>query len=51
MNQNALQSILASEVQAILAKGVAISIDVININDIYFASVKIFETHARIEGQ
>ena len=51
MSDNDLPAILASEVQAILAKGVPISIDVINCDEVYLATITVFETHARTDGQ
>ena len=51
MSDAPLLIIEASQVQALLAKGVPLSIDVINVDDVYLASVTAFETHARIEGK
>lgn len=51
MTDNELPGILASQVQDLLIDGIPLSIDVINHDGLYFATVTAFETHARIEGQ
>ena len=51
MSDAPLLMIEASQVQALLAKGVPLSFDVIKFDEVYLVSVSAFETLARIDGK